>query len=312
MLNSNSYPSAPGLQLCQFDFKAMGSPCEILIYAENATVAAEIIHLAVNEIYRLETQYSRFIPHNFMAAVNTAAHNGTSAPIDKECLALLAFADTCYQQSDGLFDITSGVFRDAWDFKNPVIPTQATLNALLPRVGWKKVHWDAHSIYFSHPGMALDFGGIVKEYAADCAATLCKLHGIHHGIINLGGDINAIGPRADGSPWAVKIRHPRNAGDHLGSVELSRGGLASSGDYERYIEIQGERYCHIISPFTGWPVKGLASVTVQAEQCIVAGAACTIAMLKEQKGSAWLEALGLPYLCMDKGFNVVSRFTPPS
>jgi thiamine biosynthesis lipoprotein len=147
--------------------------------------------------------------------------------------------------------------------------------------------------------MDLDFGGVAKEYAADRSATLCLEQGIQHGIIDLGGDIKIIGPHPDGSPRHIGIRHPRKKQGLMATVMLSRGGLASSGDYERCIMLDGVRYGHILNPRTGWPVRHLASVSVVGDLCLVAGSASTIAMLKEDGGPAWLEGMGLPHFWVD-------------
>ena len=106
--------------------------------------------------------------------------------------------------------------------------------------------------------MEIDFGGIGKEYAADRVATICLEHGLRHGLVNLGGDIRAIGPQADGTPWRVGIRHPRVQDAAIAGFDLAAGALATSGDYERYFEIDGKRYCHILNPTTGMPVDALA------------------------------------------------------
>jgi thiamine biosynthesis lipoprotein len=119
----------------------------------------------------------------------------------------------------------------------------------------------------------------------------------------MGGDIRVIGPQPQGEPWPIRIQHPRFRDRKLTQFNLTGGALASSGDYERYVEINGERYSHILSPVTGWPVKGLAAVTVVAEQCVVAGSACTIAMLKEGDGPGWLSELGAPHIWMDTQLN---------
>ena len=123
--------------------------------------------------------------------------------------------------------------------------------------------------------------------------------GIQHGIVNLGGDIKVIGPHADGSPWRVGIRHPRHTDAVLQKLELYNGALASSGDYERCIMLNGIRYGHVLNPKTGWPVRRMASVSVVGDFCVVAGSAATIAMLKEDKGPEWLDRLGLPHLWVD-------------
>jgi FAD:protein FMN transferase len=173
------------------------------------------------------------------------------------------------------------------------------IQKLLDKVGWNKVNWSKPLLEFLWPGMEIDFGGIVKEYAVDRAAALCWEAGIRHGIINLGGDIKVIGSRADGSPWRVGIRHPRCPEQILQTLSLKEGALASSGDYERCIILDGVRYSHILNPKTGWPVRYLASVSVVGDFCVVAGSASTIAMLKEGCGANWLENLGLPHLWVD-------------
>ena len=148
--------------------------------------------------------------------------------------------------------------------------------------------------------MQLDFGGIGKEYAVDRAAAICQQHGLQQGLVDLGGDIKIIGPHADGRPWSVGIRHPRKPGELMASINVSRGGIASSGDYERCIILNGKRYSHVLNPKTGWPVRGLASITVVAEQCVIAGSVSTISMLKEKQGKRWIKDLGLAYLWMDQ------------
>jgi thiamine biosynthesis lipoprotein len=152
---------------------------------------------------------------------------------------------------------------------------------------------------FPVPGLELDLGGIVKEYAADRAATLCREFGIAHALVNLGGDIRVIGPHPDGSPWRIGIRDPHREEGVLQMLELYHGALASSGDYERCISIDGVRYGHVLNPRTGWPVRHLAAVSVIADFCVVAGSASTIGMLMEEDGGTWLQELGLPHLWVD-------------
>jgi thiamine biosynthesis lipoprotein len=152
--------------------------------------------------------------------------------------------------------------------------------------------------------MEIDFGGIVKEYAVDCAATLCRNAGLPNAVINLGGDIRIVGPRADGSAWKVGIRHPRQADGVLQTLSIREGALASSGDYERCIVFGGVRYGHILNPRTGWPVRRMAAVSVLGDLCVVAGSASTIGMLREADGPAWLADLGLPHLWVDTDGNI--------
>ena len=100
-----------------------------------------------------------------------------------------------------------------------------------------------------------------------------------HGFVDLGGDIRVIGPQPDGQPWRIGIRDPRDGEAVVAEVALHDGALATSGDYERFIEVEGVRYCHILDPRTGWPARGLSSVTVITERCPVAGSLATSAML---------------------------------
>lgn len=118
-------------------------------------------------------------------------------------------------------------------------------------------------------------------------------------MVNLGGDIKVIGPRDDGRPWGIGIRHPHSSEALLGTLWLYKGALASSGDYERCILVNGVRYGHVLNPKTGWPARHLTAVSVVGEFCVVAGSASTIALLKEFQGPDWLEELGLPYLWVD-------------
>jgi thiamine biosynthesis lipoprotein len=164
--------------------------------------------------------------------------------------------------------------------------------------------WNAPVLEFKTPGMEIDFGGIVKEYAVDRQASLCLSRGIRHGIINLGGDVRIFGPHPDGLPWSVSIQHPRQRQAALKTLALKRGAVASSGDYERCITLDGVRFGHILNPKTGWPVRNMAAVSVVGDLCVVAGSASTIAMLKEDKGPAWLAEMGLPHLWVDVSGNV--------
>jgi thiamine biosynthesis lipoprotein len=149
--------------------------------------------------------------------------------------------------------------------------------------------------------MELDFGGLVKEYTVDRLAERCREFGIEHGLVDLGGDVRVIGPHPDGRPWVVGIRNPRAPEVAMSKISLVEGGLASSGDYERFMIVDGVRYCHILDPRSGWPVQGLSSVSVFASHCLIAGTATTIAMLKGQRdGIRWLDELGLPNLRMDR------------
>jgi thiamine biosynthesis lipoprotein len=183
-----------------------------------------------------------------------------------------------------LFDISSGILRKAWNFQNNELPSQELITKLLEKVGWHNINWHSPTLEFCTPGMELDFGGIVKEYAVDRVLELCRQASAEHGLINLGGDLKIIGQRRNNQPWQIGIKHPRQTHATITTLAINRGAIAGSGDYERCIEIQGMRYGHILNSQTGWPVIHMAAVTVLSDFCVVAGSAATIAMLKEEQG----------------------------
>jgi FAD:protein FMN transferase len=167
-------------------------------------------------------------------------------------------------------------------------------------IGWERVEWNDHSIRLPRSGMELDFGGIGKEYAADRAASICSDHGIRHGLVNLGGDVRVIGAQPDGAPWRIGIRHPRSADAVLATVEVSDGAVATSGDYERYFEANGRRYCHVLDARTGVPVDHWQSVSVMAPLAILAGTYATIAMLLAHDAESFLIRQGVRYVMVDQ------------
>ncbi|KFI22953.1 FAD:protein FMN transferase [Nitrosococcus oceani] len=283
------------MKLYREAFKAMGTPCEIQLYAKTKVQAQRAAGLIIADVRRLEARYSRYRTDSFLSDINRVAMAGGRISVDKETEGLLNYAATCYGQSKGLFDITSGILRRAWDFKSGELPSKVQVQELLDKIGWEKLRWAPPVLEFPIAGMEIDFGGIVKEYAADRAASLSLQAGVRRGLVNLGGDIKVIGPRPDGEPWRIGIRHPGHKEAAMGMLLLHEGAIASSGDYERCIVLDGVRYGHVLNPQTGWPVRHLASVTVVSDLCVVAGSASTIAMLKEANGSAWLQNLGLPH-----------------
>lgn len=277
----------------------MGSPCAVLLRSADRTAVHGAIAAVVADVERLESRYSRYRDDSLLASINLAADRGGGIDIDAETTHLVDYAHACWEASDGLFDISSGLLRRAWKFAEGARPDPAAIAALLPRVGWQKVQRAPGRLDFTVPGMELDLGGVVKEYAADRAAALCRAHGVAEGMVNLGGDIAIVGSRADGAPWRIGIADPRRPGHFADTLQIHRGGVATSGDYERCMVVDGIRYGHILNPRTGWPTRRLASVTVVADLCVVAGSAATIAMLKDEAGPSWLRELGAAHLWID-------------
>jgi thiamine biosynthesis lipoprotein len=288
----------PAVQLFSMPFRAMACPCEILIAAESPEVAHTHAQRAIREIQRIEQKYSRYQAESILSRINAAASTDW-VECDKETVSLLDYAQVLYENSDGLFDITSGVLRRVWDFKQGIIPDQQALDTVLPLVGWNKVERNDSAIRFAEKGMEIDFGGYGKEYAADRAALILGAEGVIHGYVNLGGDIRIIGPKPDGQPWQMGIQHPRKSEEIYASIPIEFGALATSGDYERYFERDGKRYCHVLNPITGQPVSHWQSVSVLAPSAVTAGSITTIAMLKTDKAIEYLDDSGFAYLAID-------------
>lgn len=295
-----SRPSAPAQWPSYgFAFRAMSSTCELRLEGGDEAALSAAAQRAIDEVLRIERKFSRYRDDSIVTRINAAAGRAEAVALDAETAALLAFAGELHAASGGLFDITSGVLRRAWDFRAGRLPEPAALAALLPLIGWDKVQLDAAGVRLPEPGMELDFGGFGKEYAADRAATLLIEAGVRHGFVNLGGDIRVVGPRADGTPWRFGIAHPRATDATIASVELAEGALATSGDYERYFVHEGRRYCHILDPRSGWPVSAWASISVAAPACLAAGALCTIAMLEGEHALDFLATRRASFLAVD-------------
>jgi thiamine biosynthesis lipoprotein len=290
-------------------FYAMASDCAVHLCGETAEDLEPFSAAAEAEVRRIEARYSRYRGDSELARINKVAAIGGVIDIDAETVGLIAYAKACFAKSDGAFDITSGLLRTVWNFSASYLPDQASIDAVLPFIGLDNVALVDSQLHFRSPGMELDFGGLGKEYAADRAAEVCIDLGARHGFVDLGGDIRVIGPQPDGQPWRIGIRHPRDAEKLVAEISLPNGALATSGDYERFIEIDGRRYCHILDPRTGWPVRELSSVTVISDRCLVAGSLSTAAMLKGADGAAWLHELGVRHIAID--VNGKSRGTEP-
>lgn len=283
----------------RFSFKAMGSFCEIQLFDESRIHAKNIVNQLSHEVARLEKKYSRFRADSFLSEINSSAGNRHGFAIDDETQLLFEHALNCFEQSDGLFDITAGALNQIWDFKKALVPSQSQIDAALAHVGLNKISCK-HSCIYLPRDMQIDFGGIVKEYAADSVARLARSLGIEHGLVNLGGDFSVIGSQPNNKPWTVGISSPSSASGIMAKIDLLQGGLASSGDYERFFIHEGKRYSHILNPITGYPCAGLRAVSIAANLCSVAGSVATIAMLKEEaEAKVWLRDSGLGHVYMD-------------
>lgn len=285
-------------------FRAMASPCEILLDTRDASLARKLGAMARAEALRIEQKFSRYRDDNIIHRINHA--NGAPVEVDDETAALLDYADTCWRLSEGAFDVTSGILRRAWRFDgSDRVPPHAAVDTLLPLIGWDKVRWEKPRLTLK-AGMEIDLGGIGKEYAVDRSAQLIGVRARASALVNYGGDLMTTGPRANGDGWVIGIENPDRVNDFRAaakhaqtSFELVRGGLATSGDTRRYVLKDGKRYGHILDPRTGWPVAGAPrSVTVVAGSCTEAGILATLAMLRGPGAEAFLTEQNVRFWCV--------------
>jgi thiamine biosynthesis lipoprotein len=276
-------------------FDAMASTCEVHVDTSDRNDAARVLDAVAGEARRIEAKFSRYRADNIVHEINTAA--GSPVTVDEETARLIDYAAQLFDLSDGKFDITSGVLRRIWRFDgSDRVPSAKQIDEAKRLVGWRRVHWKSPVIVLE-PGMEIDFGGIGKEYAVDCAATLVTPL-TERCLLNFGGDLRALGPRANGRPWQVGIEAVDRLATASRVIELYRGGLATSGDSRRYLLKDGRRYGHILDPTTGAPiVDAPRSVTVVAGSCTQAGMLATLAMLQGGAAEAFLQEQGARYWC---------------
>jgi FAD:protein FMN transferase len=277
-------------------FVAMASPCELLLETADTDAAREVGRRAAQEAWRIETQFSRYRPESIVSVINRS--QGHAVAVDRETAALIDYAAQCHALSQGRFDITSGVLRRCWTFDgSDRIPEPAAVAALLPLIGFEKIRWQSPRITLP-AGMEIDFGGIGKEYAVDRVLTLVAARFPGAALVNFGGDLAA--NRAPGTgPWQVGVERPDTEREARLLLELSRGGLATSGDTHRFLLRDGVRYGHILDPRSGWPVRDTPrSVTVAAASCVEAGMLATFAMLQGSGAEAFLEEHGVRFWCL--------------
>lgn len=305
----------------------MGTVARIVAEGPGAEAA---VAGALEELDRLSLLFDRFRPYGDVWALNAAG--GEWVEVTPEVLELIEEAVRLAELSGGAFDPTIAPVIDLWGFvevgaqpeedghehsrapgsaptrmAGTEPPDPQELETVLKRVGYRRIEVDPdRGRARVGTGQTIDLGAIAKGYGVDRAAQLLKERGIVRGLVDLGGDIYALGTRADGSPWRLGIRHPRQDGALLGILRVSDAAVATSGDYERYFEHEGVRYSHIVDPRTGWPARELVSVTVVAPSGVWADALATaVFVLGKEEGLALLESLpGVEGIVVDAGLQV--------
>ncbi len=277
-------------------FRAMASPCELLLETPDHGLGVELGQAAAREAWRIELKFSRYRPESIVSVINRS--EGHAVVVDEETAALLDYAARCHALSGGRFDITSGVLRRCWTFdRSSRVPEPDAVAKLLPLIGFGKLRWQPPRITLL-AGMEIDFGGFGKEYAVDRVLALVAARFDGAALVNFGGDLAANGAPA-AAPWQVGVERPGSDREARLLLEVQRGGLATSGDTHRFLLRDGVRYSHILDVRTGWPVPDVPrSVTVAAASCVEAGMLATFAMLHGGAAEAFLQEQGVRYWCL--------------
>jgi len=198
-------------------------------------------------------------------------------------LRLYGRAQETYRRSGGAFDITIAPVMELWGMYNGQrrrIPNPEEIRSALALVGMENIVQQPDGLRLA-PAMGLDWGGIAKGFGVDLAAQAMIERGVEKGFINAGGDLYCWGTNPEGRPWRIGVRHPRRQG-YLAVLNIANLGTATSGDYQRYFEVEGVRYHHIFDPKTGYPVRGKQSVTVIGPETTVCDALSTALFVSQR------------------------------
>lgn len=244
-----------------------GTRVELTLYADDQALAARAAAAVLADLDRLHRQLHAWSADSEVAAANLALASGRPFRPSPELAELLHKGQRLEAQSDGLFSPAIGALVAAWGFhadsyaaRLPDAGKLAALVAARPRLA--DIGWQDGEMVGRNPAVQLDFGGMAKGWALDRARRQLLAAGIRSALLNIGGNIMALGHKPDGSSWRVGIRHPRQA-SAMASLELHDGeALGTSGDYQRYFELHGKRYCHLIDPRDGNADCRVQSVSV--------------------------------------------------
>ena len=247
---------------------AMDTVMVLQVYGENAQ---ENLDLIVQEINRLERDLSVTRETSDIWAINHS--EGAPVTVGEDAATLLELAQTLGDQTGGALDVTMYPVVKAWGFTTSDyrIPDQRERKSLLERVGYQKIETapidGSTGLTVTLPqGMELDLGAIAKGYAGEKAADLLRANGVTSALLNMGGNVQTVGAKTDGSYWRIGIQDPNGgSGAYLGVVQMKDQAAVTSGGYERYFEADGVRYWHIMDPATGAPARsGVVSATIVA------------------------------------------------
>ena len=271
---------------------AMGTSFEVYVYAPDRERASELFEAAFDEIERVEQALSNYRSSSELSRINAIA---ADAPVvtDPEVFALLERAFDYSRQSDGAFDVTVGKLMKAWGFFRGAgrYPSNEELARARAQTGWQRVKLDqpARSAFFLTRGIELDLGGIGKGYALDCVARVLRDAGVTAALINSGSSsIYAIGAPPGKAGWPVRVSDPLDRTRILSTILLKDQSLSTSGNYEKFFQLNGRTYCHIMDPRSGRPVEGMLQTSVIAPEATDSDALSTAIFVMGPERSAGL------------------------
>lgn len=253
----------------------------------------ELLDEALARCEYYENTLSKTVEGSDVWNINHAG--GQPVTVSDDTIALLETALRASELSDGAFDVTIAPVTALWDFTSgeAVLPDDADIQAALPLVDYTQIKVEGNTVTLP-AGMMIDLGGIAKGYIADELAAFLREQGVTSADLNLGGNVITIGRKPDGTAWRIGVQNPHGSRDEsILILNLVDATVVTSGNYERYFELDGVRYHHILDPKTGYPVSnGLASVSIITQSSMYADAlstACYVLGLEE--GMALIEEL---------------------
>lgn len=257
-----------------------GTRVQISIYGLEEDVAAKHASAVLKELDRLHAKLHAWQPSE-VTRLNAAFAKGETAVVDIELAQMLKEAADYARRSDQLFNPAVGNLVQFWGFHQdtfaPVTPDPIQLQtALAAQPSLENLVWDGASVSSTNPQVAIDLGGFAKGWALDHAANHLRKQRVMNALINIGGNVLALGKKGS-EPWTVGLQHPRSP-EAMATLALNDGeAIGTSGDYQRFFEIKGRRYSHIIDPRTGQPAQGMQAVTVLSPPTRDAGAISDVA-----------------------------------
>jgi len=257
----------------------MGNAFEITVVDHDEKMANQHIDAAIDEIRRIEKLLTTFSEESHTCLINQNA-GIQPVKVDWEVFNLIERSLRISSITDGYFDISyGGIDKSFWNFDREMkqLPDPELIKEHLKLVNYQNIllNRENQTIFLKEKGMRIGFGGIGKGYAAEMAKMLLQKRGVVSGIVNASGDLATWGSQADGKPWTVGIADPDNAKQPFSYMNITDMAIATSGNYEKFVVIDGKKYSHTINPKTGMPVSGVKSVTIFCPNAEIADAMAT-------------------------------------